>query len=132
MRLRGSVLNAWGRRGLPRGCLCPSGRSRPVCSRSAMAWLRRVAVRISGHDVTPVPVISCVGPMCNSVPIDLSVAPVYLSLYGTGFALAAPSLSTCSIAGQTLSVTYAGPQTETAGFDPLTLLVAKRSGGGET
>src|SRR5689334_19763872 len=64
------------------------------------------AVRISGDARVPVPVTACVGPICNSIPIDLSGAPVYLSLYGTGFALAATSLSTCSIAGQTLPATH--------------------------
>lgn len=86
-------------------------------------------VRISGHAVTPVPVIACVGPICNSVPIDLSGSPVYLSLYGTGFALAAASLSTCSIAGQTLSVTYAGAQFQIAGFDQINILLPQSLGG---
>src|SRR5207245_3256656 len=89
--------------------------------------------RISGHDVTPVPVIACVGPNCSSVPIDLSGAPVYLSLYGTGFALAATSLSTCSIAGQTLPVTYAGPQIQIAGLDQINVLLPKTlAGAGNT
>src|SRR5205085_9214930 len=72
---------------------------------------------------------ACSGPICNSVPIDLSGPPVYLSLYGTGFALAATSLSTCSIAGQTLSVTYAGPQIQIAGLDQINVLLPQSLAG---
>jgi uncharacterized protein (TIGR03437 family) len=81
------------------------------------------AVRISGHAEVPVAVTACAGSICTSVPIDLSGAPVYLSLYGTGFALAATSRSTCSIAGQTLSVAYAGPQMQLAGLDQINVLL---------
>jgi uncharacterized protein (TIGR03437 family) len=91
------------------------------------------AVRISGDARVPVPVTACAGPICSSVPIDLSGAPVYLSLYGTGFALAGTSLSTCSIAGQTLAVSYAGPQIQIAGLDQINVLLPQSlAGSGNT
>jgi uncharacterized protein (TIGR03437 family) len=87
------------------------------------------AVRIAGDARVPVPVTACAGPICTAVPIDLSGAPVYLSLYGTGLALAATSLSTCSIAGQTLPVSYAGPQIQIAGLDQINVLLPKSLAG---
>jgi uncharacterized protein (TIGR03437 family) len=44
------------------------------------------AVAITPSGPVPVPVIACDGPVCTAVPIDVSALPVYLSLYGTGFA----------------------------------------------
>jgi len=91
------------------------------------------AVRISGDARVPVPVTACAGPICTAVPIDLSGAPVYLSLYGTGLALAVTSLSTCSIAGQTLPVAYAGPQIQIAGLDQINVLLPQSlAGAGNT
>ena len=72
---------------------------------------------------TFVPVTSCSGQICSSVPIDLSGATVYLSLYGTGFAQALAPSSTCVIAGQTLPLTYAGPQMQIMGLDQVNLLL---------
>src|ERR1019366_4328961 len=74
---------------------------------------------------TAVPVIACTGPVCSAVPIDLSGAPVYLSLYGTGFAQAMSANSTCMIAGQTLPVSYAGPQNQITGLDQVNLPLPK-------
>jgi uncharacterized protein (TIGR03437 family) len=82
---------------------------------------------------TSVPVISCAGSACGPVPIDLSGPPVYLSLYGTGFAQASAALSNCTIAGQTLPVSYAGPQMQTPGLDQLNVLLpTSLIGSGET
>ncbi len=87
------------------------------------------AVRFSGETEIPVLVSVCVEGICDSVPIDLSGGPVNLSLYGTGFAMAATSLSTCSIAGQTLPVAYAGPQVQLAGLDEITVLLPQSLAG---
>ncbi len=82
---------------------------------------------------TVVPVISCGGQTCTSVPIDVSGDPVYLSLYGTGFEDASAAESSCVIAGRTLPLTYAGPQIQTAGLDQLNLLLpATLAGTGAT
>jgi uncharacterized protein (TIGR03437 family) len=82
----------------------------------------------SGLLITPfaeafVPVTSCSGQTCTSVPIDLSSGDVYLSLYGTGLALASAAQSSCTVAGQTLPLTYAGPEIAIAGLDQANLLL---------
>jgi|GEM_PF-2571063 len=82
---------------------------------------------------TFVPVTSCSGSSCASAPIDLSGLPVYLSLYGTGFAQASAEQSTCTVAGQTLPATYAGPQLQIAGLDQVNMLLPKSlTGAGPT
>jgi uncharacterized protein (TIGR03437 family) len=82
------------------------------------------ALRVGpGGTETAVPVIACASPVCSAAPIDLSGAPVYLSLYGTGFAQAMPAGSTCTIAGQTLPVSYAGPQIQIMGLDQVNVLL---------
>jgi uncharacterized protein (TIGR03437 family) len=88
----------------------------------------------SALSVTPyaeafVPVTSCSLLSCTSVPIDLSGAPVYLSLYGTGFAQASASASSCTIAGQTLPLSYAGPEIQIAGLDQVNMLLPQSLAG---
>jgi uncharacterized protein (TIGR03437 family) len=85
----------------------------------------------------PVPVFSCSNGRCNTVPIDLSQGPVYLSLYGTGFRhrSANPSgvpLAGCQIQKQIPVATYAGPQGLLPGLDQLNLRLPQVSGAGET
>ncbi len=50
-------------------------------------------------------------------------APGYLSLYGTGFAQASTSASSCTVGGVTVSVTYAGPEIQIAGLDQVNLIL---------
>jgi uncharacterized protein (TIGR03437 family) len=88
----------------------------------------------SALSVTPyaqifVPVLSCSGSTCTLVPIDLSGPPVYLSFYGTGFDQAVAASSNCSIAGQTLPVTYAGPQEQIVGLDQVNMLLPQSLAG---
>ena len=89
-----------------------------------LAAASALSVAPSGAE-TSIPVTSCSGTNCRAVPIDLSGAPVYLSLYGTGFDAASAALSTCTIAGETLPVSYAGPQLQVAGLDQVNMLLPK-------
>jgi uncharacterized protein (TIGR03437 family) len=77
------------------------------------------AVRVMGGQTNAVPVFSCSGSRCGTVPIELSAdAAVYLSLYGTGIRhLSSLSNVTCTIGGIGVPVTYAGPQPVYAGLD---------------
>jgi uncharacterized protein (TIGR03437 family) len=84
-----------------------------------------------------VPVFTCSNGRCNTVPIDLSQGPVYLSLYGTGFRhrSADPKgvpLAGCQIQNQIPFATYAGPQGLLPGLDQLNLHLPQVSGAGET
>ena len=74
------------------------------------------AVRVlpNGTEI-PVPVFSCSNGRCNTLPIDLSQGPVYLSLYGTGFRHRSTNpngvpLAGCQIQNQIPIASYAGPQ----------------------
>jgi uncharacterized protein (TIGR03437 family) len=87
------------------------------------------ALAVTPYAETFVPVTSCNGQTCTSVPIDLSGAPVYLSLYGTGFAQASTVGSGCVIAGQALPATYAGPEIQIAGLDQVNLLLPQSLAG---
>jgi uncharacterized protein (TIGR03437 family) len=113
----------------------PKGMSVPINSiASGLFSVGAGLAAASAVTVTPsaqafVPVTTCSGQTCNSIPIDLSGAPVYLSLYGTGFAQASAALSSCMIAGQTLPLTYAGPEIEIAGLDQANLLLPQSLAG---
>ncbi len=52
-----------------------------------------------------------------------AAAPGYLSLYGTGFAEASMSASSCTVGSVNVSVTYAGPEIQIAGLDQVNLLL---------
>ncbi len=82
-----------------------------------------------GGVATSVPVTICSPFGCSANPIDLSGAPVYLSLYGTGFANAVAASSNCTIAGQTLAPTYAGPQLQINGLDQVNMLLPRSLAG---
>jgi uncharacterized protein (TIGR03437 family) len=92
------------------------------------------AVRVSpGGMQTPVPVSSCVIAVCAGIPIDVTGAPVYLSLYGTGFSSVATSDTRCDIAGMSLEPSYAGPQTQIPGLDQINILLpSSLAGSGES
>jgi len=79
---------------------------------SGLAAATAVSVALDGTQ-TSVPVNSCVGGVCTSTPINVSGDPVYLTLYGTGFASSAASCN----AGQTVPVTYTGRAGQIAGLD---------------
>jgi uncharacterized protein (TIGR03437 family) len=74
-------------------------------------------------------VTSCDGPACQLVPIDVSGSPVYLSLYGTGFALASTTGSSCTVARQILPATYGGPQQQFPGLDQVNVLLPRSLAG---
>lgn len=77
------------------------------------------AVTVTPYAVVPVSV----------TPIDLSGGPVYLSVYGTGFAQAAASASGCTVGGVGVPVSYAGPEIAIAGLDQVNLLLPKSLAG---
>jgi uncharacterized protein (TIGR03437 family) len=78
-----------------------------------------VRVLIGRPDQFPIPVFSCSGSVCSTVPIALGVdTPIYLSLYGTGIRnRSAQANVTCTIGGISVPVLYAGPQLQYAGVD---------------
>jgi len=84
----------------------------------------------AGGMETAVPVLSCGSTGCSAVPINVSGNPVYLSIYGTGFAAATAAASTCTIGSETLPVSYAGPEIQEQGLDQLNLLLPKSMAGG--
>jgi len=96
------------------------------------------AVRVlpSGTQIS-VPAFTCSDGRCNTVPINVSQGPVYLTLYGTGFRHRsasqneAPSAG-CHIQNRFASVIYAGPQGPIPGLDQLNLLLPQTPGAGET
>jgi uncharacterized protein (TIGR03437 family) len=93
------------------------------------------AVRLMGGQMNAVPVFSCSGSRCGTVPIELSAdATVYLSLYGTGIRhLSSLSNVTCTIGGISVPVTYAGPQPVYAGLDQVNVqLLLSLRGLGDT
>ena len=87
----------------------------------------------ANYTETVVPVISCGSANCSLVPINVSGNPVYLSLYGTGFPQGTPTSSvTCTVAGQVVPVTYAGPQMQIPGLDQVNMLLPKTLAGAGT
>jgi uncharacterized protein (TIGR03437 family) len=58
-------------------------------------------------------------------------APGYLSLYGTGFAQASTTASSCAVGNTGVTVTYAGPEIQIPGLDQVNLfLPASLAGSG--
>jgi uncharacterized protein (TIGR03437 family) len=66
---------------------------------------------------TQVPVTTCTGSTCGSVPINVSGNPVYLSLYGTGI------FTGCYVDGLQVPLTYSGPQGQTPDLDQVNVLL---------
>jgi len=84
---------------------------------------------------SPVPVFSCTGSTCTSVPIQLGVdTPVYLTLYATGVRNASsPSNVQVTINGISVPVSYAGAQPTFAGLDQVNVgLPLNLRGSGES
>ncbi|HET8549800.1 MAG TPA: hypothetical protein VFL57_17445 [Bryobacteraceae bacterium] len=85
--------------------------------------------------LTQTPLATCFGPLlCQTVKVETSDRPVYLSLFGTGFrhrtGLEAVRVT---IASRPARVLYAGPQPEFAGLDQLNVEVPREArGAGET
>jgi uncharacterized protein (TIGR03437 family) len=78
------------------------------------------AVRVSNGAQSPVPVFSCTAERCAPTPIELAAeAPVYLTLYGTGFR--AQKVATVTVGGRTIPVLYAGAQPGFPGLDQVNL-----------
>ena len=78
------------------------------------------AVRVSNGAQSPVPVFSCTAERCAPTPIELSAeAPVYLTLYGTGFR--AQKVASVTVGGRIIPVLYAGVQPSFPGLDQVNL-----------
>jgi hypothetical protein len=91
------------------------------------------AIRISPDGTgTPIAVTYCGETGCASVPIDLSGDPVYLSLYGSGFAKASPVNASCAIGLTEVPVLYIGPQNQIAGLDQINILLPKNLAGAQS
>ncbi len=73
------------------------------------------AVRVTGAVQTAVPVFQCTKLGCAAVPFDVSGAPVYVSLYGTGIRYG--SGVTVSVGGLSVPVVYEGPAPGFPGLD---------------
>jgi uncharacterized protein (TIGR03437 family) len=74
----------------------------------------------------PIPVFTCSGSTCTSVPIDVGLdTPVYLTLYGTGIRNRS-SLSNvkATIHGIGVPVLYAGPQPSFTGLDQVNMALS--------
>jgi uncharacterized protein (TIGR03437 family) len=93
------------------------------------------AIKIIASQTVPVPVFTCTGSACSTVPIQLGVdTPTYLSLYGSGIRHRS-SLGnvTCTIGGIRVPVLYADAQTQFAGLDQVNVaLTLDVRGVGET
>ncbi|HZU28449.1 MAG TPA: hypothetical protein VFA04_23185 [Bryobacteraceae bacterium] len=77
------------------------------------------AVEQIGSQQTGVPLFNCDASGCTLVPLTLD-APVYLTLYGTGFrTVGSTSDVMVSIAGIPVPVLYAGAQPQFAGLDQI-------------
>jgi uncharacterized protein (TIGR03437 family) len=99
---------------------------------SGLAAASAVRVSPDGRQ-TPVSVSSCLIGVCAAIPIDVTGAPVYLSLYGTGFSSISTSDTRCDIAGMTLEPSYAGRQNQILGLDQINIfLPASLAGSGES
>ena len=83
------------------------------------------AIAVIAGTQSPLPVFSCSGSTCTTVPIVLGIdTPVYLSLYGTGIRNRSDLSSvTCTIGGHAVPVLYAGPQNQYAGLDQVNVAV---------
>lgn len=77
------------------------------------------AILALGDHQTPLPVFTCSGTTCTTVPLVVGIdTPIFLTLYGTGIRNRSDlSKVTCTIGGHSVPVTYAGPQVQYAGLD---------------
>jgi uncharacterized protein (TIGR03437 family) len=71
----------------------------------------------------PVPVFECSASSCRAIPLDLATdAPLYLTLYGTGIRnRSLLAKVTVTVNGVRVPVSYAGPQSDMAGTDQVTV-----------
>ena len=93
------------------------------------------AIKIIASRTVPVPVFTCTGSACSTVPIQLGVdTPIYLSLYGSGIRHRSSFGNvTCTIGGIRVPVLYADAQTQFAGLDQVNVaLTLDVRGIGET
>jgi len=82
----------------------------------------------------PVTVFECIGGApCTTVPMDLSLGPVYVSIFATGIRnVTASSVVTCTIGGITVPVLFAGDQKTFPGLDQINIqLINALAGLGE-
>jgi uncharacterized protein (TIGR03437 family) len=93
------------------------------------------AIQIVAGQAVPVPVFTCTGSACDTVPMQLGAgAPIYLSLYGSGIRHRTSLENvTCTIGGIPVPVLYADAQTQFAGLDQVNVeITAGIRGIGET
>jgi uncharacterized protein (TIGR03437 family) len=108
---------------VPKGVAVPISTLAPSLFSVGQGVAAANAVRITTAGQVAVSVASCTGSVCSAVPIDVSDGPVYLSLYGTGFALASTAGSTCTLNTTGLPATYSGPQGQFTGLDQVNVLL---------
>jgi uncharacterized protein (TIGR03437 family) len=86
------------------------------------------AVRVDPDNVQTIePIFTKQGGHAQEAPIDVSIGDVYLVLFGTGFD--APLTAAANFAGNDLTVTYAGPQSQFPGLDQVNILLPKSLAG---
>jgi uncharacterized protein (TIGR03437 family) len=97
-------------------------------SSDSFAW---VDIERIGTPYTPQGMTVPVTPIAPALfPIAWTTnAPGYLSLYGTGFAQAVASESSCTIGSVDAQIAYVGPEIQIAGLDQVNLLLPKSLAG---
>ncbi len=108
---------------VPKGMAVPIEPLAPVLYSTPNFLAAANSITVVPFGVVTAPVSTCAGSVCSSVPIDLSLGTVYLSLYGTGFDQASAAGSICSVGGASLPLTYAGPETAITGLDQANMLL---------
>jgi uncharacterized protein (TIGR03437 family) len=111
-----------------------------VRSPSGLAVASAIRVAKDGTR-TDVPVVQCSASGCSAVPIDVTDGPVYLSSYGTGFAVNVDGIlftpgqfiGSCDVNEQAVRILYAGPQGQFPGVDQINIkLPTSLAGSGDT
>jgi uncharacterized protein (TIGR03437 family) len=109
---------------VPQGMTVPVATLAPGFFTVAAGIPAASAVRVAADGMqTPLTVLSAMLGAIRVAPIDVTAGTVYLTLYGTGFAQASTSASTCSVGNVSVPVSYAGPQIEFPGLDQVNVLL---------
>jgi uncharacterized protein (TIGR03437 family) len=111
--------------GAVNGAVTVSGAAPGLFSMGASTTAAAGAIRVPNGQTTQtvLPVFDCGSGTCNTVPIAIdNQSTVYVSLYGTGLRGAASSL-TCTVGGEPVPVTFAGPQGAFPGLDQVNISI---------